>query len=259
IGSESDPGTQLVSGSGSVGVGQSCTFAFRVRLTYLKASAIPTAARTNRATAHTSSRAGAIVATGQDADSVQLRLPRIDVTKMLTGVQQIGEEPVFDVGYAIVVRNTSEARAPNAQLTDDLAATFAPGAPRVTIVAGPSIEGGNASLTLAASYDGVAATSLLVGSDTMMPGTEQRIVLTVRVRYDSGNSIPVGVDLNNSAVASTSAAPSGALIMSDASTDVTESGEPPRADDVTKPTTVHLVPRARLIVEKIANMFVAEI
>ena len=65
IGSESDPGTQLVSGSGSVGVGQSCTFAFRVRLTYLNASAIPTAAQTNRATAHTSSRAGAIVATGK--------------------------------------------------------------------------------------------------------------------------------------------------------------------------------------------------
>ena len=93
----------------------------------------------------------------------------------------------------------------------------------------------------------------------MMPGTEQRIVLTVRVRYDSGSSIPVGVDLNNSAVASTSVAPGGALIMSDASTDVTESGEPPRADDEPKPTTVHLVPRARLIVEKIANMFVAEI
>ena len=87
IGSESDPGTQLLSGSGSVGVGQSCTFAFRVRLTYPNAAAIPTAAQTNRATARTSSRAGGlIVATAEDAASVQLRLPRIDVTKMLTGV-----------------------------------------------------------------------------------------------------------------------------------------------------------------------------
>ena len=48
IGSESDPGTQLLSGSGSVGVGQSCNFAFRVRLTYRNAAAIPTAAQTNR-------------------------------------------------------------------------------------------------------------------------------------------------------------------------------------------------------------------
>jgi hypothetical protein len=99
-------------------------------------------------------------------------------------------------------------------LTDDLAATFAPGTPRVTIVSGPSIEGGNASLTLAASYDGAAATALLSGSDTMLPGTEQRIALTVRVRYDSASSIPVGVDLNNSAVASTSVAPGGTIIMS---------------------------------------------
>ena len=131
IGSESDPATQLLGGSGSVGVGQGCNFAFRVRLTYRNAAAIPTAAQINRATARTSSRAGGlIVATAEASASVQLRLPRIDVTKMLTGVQQVGDESVFDVGYAFVLRNTSEAPAPNAQLTDDLAATFAPGAPR---------------------------------------------------------------------------------------------------------------------------------
>ena len=116
---------------------------------------------------------------------MQLRLPRIDVTKMLTGVQQLGDESVFDVGYAFVLRNTSEAPAPNAQMTDDLAATFAPGAPRISILSGPSLEGGDASLTLATSYDGVTAKSMLAGSDTMMPGTEQRIALTVRVRYDT--------------------------------------------------------------------------
>jgi uncharacterized repeat protein (TIGR01451 family) len=189
---------------------------------------------------------------------VQVRLPRVDVTKMLTSVQQVGDESIFDVGYALVMRNTSDAPAPNAQLIDDLAATFAPGTPRITIVSGPSLEGGDASLTLAASYDGVTAKSMLAGSDTMRPGTEQRIAFTVRVRYDSGSSIPVGVDLNNSAIASTTAA-GGIVIMSDESTDVTESGEPPRADDEPKPTTVHLEPRPRLTVEKLANVLVAEI
>ena len=100
---------------------------------------------------------------------------------------------------------------------------------------------------------------MLAGSDTMMPGTENRIGFTVRVRYDSGGSIPVGVDLNNSAIATTSVTPGGIVITRDESTDVTESGAPPRADDEPKPTTVHLVPRARLTVEKIANMLVAEI
>ena len=53
--------------------------------------------------------------------------------------------------------------------------------------------------------------------------------------------------------------PGGVVITRDESTDVTESGEPPRADDEPKPTTVRLVPRARLTVEKIANVLVAEI
>ena len=51
----------------------------------------------------------------------------------------------------------------------------------------------------------------------------------------------------------------GVVITRDESTDVTESGAPPRADDEPEPTTVRLVPRARLTVEKIANMLVAEI
>ena len=93
----------------------------------------------------------------------------------------------------------------------------------------------------------------------MAPGTESRIVFTVRVRYASGAAIPVGVDLNNSAIATTSATPGGVVITRDESTDVTDSGAPPRADDEPEPTTVRLVPRAQLTVEKIANVLVAEI
>jgi uncharacterized repeat protein (TIGR01451 family) len=154
IGSESDPATQLLSGTGSVGVGKSCSFAFRVRLTYRDAAAVPAAEQTNRATARTSSRSGGLtVASGAAAASVRLRLPRVDVTKMLTGVTQLGDEPVFDISYAIVVRNTSEAPATNVQVTDNLAETFAPASPAISIVSGPSIETGNASLTLSASFN----------------------------------------------------------------------------------------------------------
>ena len=154
-------------------------------------------------------------------------LPRVDVTKMLTGVTQVGDEPVFDVSYAIALRNTSEAAAPNVQVTDDLAATFAPGAPGITVVSGPSIESGNASLTLATGGNRSTApprSAMLAGSDTMPPGTESRIGFTVRVRYESGASVPVGVDLNNSAISTTSVTPAGVVITRDESTDVDRLG-----------------------------------
>ena len=263
IGSESDPGTQLLSGSPSLGAGQGCTIDFRVRLTYASAAAIPTTPQSNRVSARTTTSTGGItIASAESAASVRLLLPRVDVTKMLTGVTQLGDEPVFDVSYAIVLRNTSEAAAPNVQVTDNLAETFAPGAPGISVVSGPSIESGNASLTLATggnAFNGTTATAMLAGSDTMMPGTESRIGFTVRVRYASAASIPVGIDLNNSAIATTSVTSGGVVITRDESTDVTESGAPPRADDEPEPTTVRLVPRARLTVEKIANMLVAEI
>ena len=260
IGSEFDPGTQLLSGSPPLGAGQGCTIEFRVRLTYTSAAAIPTAPQSNRAAARTSTGAGGVtLATAETATSVRLLLPRVDVTKMVTAVTQLGDEPVFDISYAIVVRNTSEAPATNVQVVDNLAETFAPGTPAISISSGPAIESGNASLTLATSFNGTSATAMLAGSDTMVPGTESRIAFTVRIRYESAASIPVGIDLNNSAIATTSVTAGGVVITTDESTDVTESGAPPRADDEPDPTTVRLVPRARLTVEKIANMLVAEI
>jgi hypothetical protein len=72
------------------------------------------------------------------------------------------------------------------QVTDNLAETFAPGAPVITLVSKPSIESGNASLTLAGLVQRHHRDGDLAGSDTMQPGTESRIVFTVRVRYSSG-------------------------------------------------------------------------
>src|SRR5204863_190160 len=151
IGSESDAATQLLGGPGSVGVGKSCTFAFRVRLTYRDAAAIPSADQTNRATARTSSRSGGLtVASGAAAASVRLRLPRVDVTKMLTGVTQLDDEPkpttvrlvprarltaekianmlVGEIGdavqYAVRVRNVGGPTLPDVSVTDRLPLGF---------------------------------------------------------------------------------------------------------------------------------------
>jgi hypothetical protein len=109
IGSETDPGTQLLSGSPSLVAGETCTIDFRVRLTYTSARHSD-GGQLNRVSARTTTSAGGVIlASAEDTASVKLLLPRADVTKMVTGVKQLGDEPVFDVSYAIVVRNTTEA------------------------------------------------------------------------------------------------------------------------------------------------------
>jgi uncharacterized repeat protein (TIGR01451 family) len=263
IGAEFDPATQLLAGLASLGVGQGCTIEFTARLTYSSAAAIPTTEQANRVSARTSTGSAITVASAQDESSVQLLIPRVDVTKMVTrSVAQVGNDPVFDVSYAIALRNTSQTAAPNVQVIDNLAETFGPGAPAISIVSGPTIESGNASLTLATggnAFNGTTATAMLAGSDTMLPGTESRIVFTVRLKYSSNSAVPVGVDLNNTAIATTSGTPGGVVIARDESTDVTDSGAPPQADDEPDPTTVRLVPHAQLTVQKVANVLVAEI
>ena len=58
IGSEFDPGTQLLSGSPALAAGQGCTIDFRVRLTYASVAVIPTASQSNRVAARTSTSTG---------------------------------------------------------------------------------------------------------------------------------------------------------------------------------------------------------
>ena len=135
IGSAPSSATNLLSGS-TLGIGQACTIRFTVHVTYPTAAAIPSASQNNRVTAS----AGTSRQVHVEAEApVRLILPRVDVTEAVTGVTQLDEEPVFDIGFLFVLRNTTEADAHNIQLIDSLAQTFAAGSPTITIQSGPTL------------------------------------------------------------------------------------------------------------------------
>ncbi len=263
LGPARSPGTNLLVGTGALAPRQECTLTLVVRVAYASAAAIPREPQVNHVEAWTSAApGGARLASDTAQATVVLRLPRVDVTKALVAVQQVGEEPAFDVSYALVVRNTGEVQARNVQLSDDLAAAFGAGRPIITLVSGPGLAAGTAAITLAVgpdAFDGVARTALFAGSDSLSPGVERAVELTVRLRYPSVRDIPEGVDLVNTAVATTSADPGGVVISSDASTDVTESGADPTADDTPRPTVVRFVPKPRLALQKTASTRAVEV
>ncbi|MFN7982977.1 MAG: hypothetical protein U0Q11_14050 [Vicinamibacterales bacterium] len=271
--------TSLLSGA-TLGVGQSCTITFTARVAYPTANAIPSTLQVNRVTA----TAGSAQQARADAEaSVKLVLPRVDITQALTGVAQIGDEPIFDLGFRILVRNTSEADAHNVQVIDDLRQSFSAGSPTITIQSGPVLEllttpasadaqdgdvktvdaagAATAGLTLTPDFNGTTVTTLLKGDDTLPAGREQAITMTVRLTYASSNVVPVDVDLTNTPVVTTSVTPGGIVVTRDESTDVTAAaaGTDPQADDVPKPTVIRLTPVARLVVQKVASARVAEI
>ncbi|MFN7982688.1 MAG: SdrD B-like domain-containing protein [Vicinamibacterales bacterium] len=192
--------------------------------------------------------------------------------------QATGGEPVFDIGFRIVVRNTTEADAHNVQVTDNLSQTFTAGSPTLTVVEGPTIglltaptastagaqsatetATGTPGLTLSPDFNGTTVKTLLTGDDTLPAGREQIITMTVRVRYPGSDAIPVDADLSSTPVVTTSVTPGGIVITRDESTDVTSTAADPQPDDAPHPTMIRLNPAARLIVQKVASTRVAEI
>ena len=120
-------------------------------------------------------------------------------------------------------------------------------------------NGASAGLTPSFDFNGTTVPMLLRGDDTLPAGREQAITMTVRVAYPSSNAIPVDTDLTSAPVATTSVTPGGTVITRDESTDVTSSSAVPQKDDAPKPTVIHLTPTARLVVQKVASVRVAEI
>ena len=221
IGSTPSASTNLLSGTSSLRAGEGCTITFTVRVAYPAGTVVPRSAQTNEAEARTSITPGGPEITTESATAeVVLRLPRVDVTKSLVAVTQVGEEPVFDVAYAFVVRNTSEVAAPNVQLVDDLARVFSAGSPTISLQNGPTLGAGDAPLTLARDFNGTTRTSLLTGSDLVPPGSTRTITLTVRLRFASARQIPEGVDIRNTATATTSVTLGGVVISTDDLDDV---------------------------------------
>ncbi len=252
--------TNLLSGTATLTGRQGCVIAFTVRVTYENAAALPRDKQVNRVEAWTSMSPGGVrVASDDSGADVVLRLPRVDITKALGAVTQVDDEPVFDVRYVFVLRNTGEVPAINVQVADDLARVFAAGSPVITIQEGPTLAGGDAALTLAPDFNGTSKTALLTGRDTIAANATQRIEMTVRVRYASARQIPVNDSIVNTARATTSVTSGGIVISSDDSTDVTESSADPTADDVPQATAVRFTPRPRLSVTKTSSLQVVEV
>jgi uncharacterized repeat protein (TIGR01451 family) len=186
--------------------------------------------------------------TATDIDVVSATVtPRVDISKAtpnrtVVGIRQADGQIAVDVPYTLVIRNTSAVAAPNVPIIDNLAATFAAGAPTITIQAGPVLGAGTAPLTLAsgaAVFNGTTRTALLTGTDVMPQGSERAITFTVRLVYPSAAAIPAA-DVTNSARSSTSGTPGGTPTQSEDSTDVSGTGEGPRSDDIPSPTPVTL-------------------
>ena len=263
VGAVPGSSTQLLAGSATLQPGQGCALALTVLVTYPSAAAVPKAPQRNLAVAEARGPGGSpTLATSSSTSDVLLAIPRVDITKSLTGVVQVGVEPTFDVSYRFVIRNTGSVPAPNVQIVDNLAETFAPGTPAITILSGPSLGSGDAALTIATTpspFNGVTQTSMLTGSDTVAPGAQLEIALTVRLRYGTGADIPEGTDLPNTARATSSVTAGGTIISTDDSTDVTRSAADPAADDVAAATVVRLIPQARLTIDKLSSVSIVEV
>lgn len=260
VGALETASTNLLTGSATLSGSQGCSITFTVRVTYENAAAVPRASQVNRAEGYSSTAfAGSHASVDDGSAEVVLRLPRVDITKALTGVSQLGDDPAFDVSYALVVRNTGEVPATNVQISDDLAHVFAAGSPTITLPVAPAFGDGDAALTMAGDFNGTSKTGLLSGSDTIAPNTMRTIRLTVRVRYASTLQIPVNQDIVNSARATTSVTPGGVVISVDESTDVTETPADPSAGDVPVATAVRFTPKPRLSITKTASLQVVEV
>jgi uncharacterized repeat protein (TIGR01451 family) len=164
---------------------------------------------------------------------------KIDVAKAAGVPTQTGAS-TFTVPYTVVVKNTGTIPATNVQVEDNLATTFATGAPVVTISTAAATA---APCTInPTAFNGVANTRLLVGTNTLAVGESCTITFTANVAYPSVAAIPAALQ-NNTAVANTyiapPATPGGPSTGTPVATDTSTTGTPPPANSPpgTPPTT----------------------
>lgn len=276
--------TTLLSGSATFAPGQGCELVIRVRVAYPDAAAIPAGPQVNQAMAATYATPGSTRLAQDESDSgreptttnagepgdtggaddptpVTFVVPRLDITKAVTRVEQV-DDTTFDVRYVLKVKNTASVPARHVQVSDDLAAAFSLGSPSLTIVDGPSLEDGDGHLTLAtgaSAFDGTTRTLLLTGDDVLPAGQSRALAFTVRVRFASVSAIPANRPLLNVAVATSAASPGAPPLTLDSSSDVTTTGAEPTPSDEAAPTVALLTPRARLSIVKVAATPIAEV
>ncbi|MBB5207432.1 DUF11 domain-containing protein [Chiayiivirga flava] len=204
---------------------------------------------------------GSDSASSSDGGSCAFTAQTIDVVKAAGAVAPVNAT-TFDVPYSLVVGNLGGVPVPNVQVSDNLANTYADGAPTLAIVAGPTAA---APCTVNPGFDGVSDFALLAGLDTLAPGASCAIDFTVRVSYASAADIPLGTQENTAYASSTSGAgpnpgysyPGGAplppvsLIAADESTDGPALPTDPDGD-LPSPTPV-LFPAPGIAIDKSSN------
>ncbi|GHF40652.1 putative repeat protein (TIGR01451 family) [Deinococcus metalli] len=127
---------------------------------------------------------------------------RIDVVKSVGSVSA-QSATTFDVPYTVTVKNTGPVSDPNVQLTENLAQTFSAGSPALSIVAGPAVTSGSA--TVNAGFTGTGDTRLLSGTTALAAGASVTVTFTVRVTYSTQASVPASTTTLNNSVIATSA------------------------------------------------------
>ena len=141
------------------------------------------------ATANISFLSTAAASSSTDGASDPFYRVPLDVGKSLvSGVAN--DNRTFDFTFDVSGTNLSTIEnAPNFQLTENLARTFAVNSPTVTVVAAPTRLSG-ATLPLNPAFNGTSDTRLLVGNAPLAPRAGIALRFTVRVQYASAAQVP---------------------------------------------------------------------
>jgi len=175
----------------------------------------------------------------------------IGVAKDLGSVSEI-TTGVFDVTFNLIVSNLSDkVSATNVQIVEDLSTTFA----AATSFAVQSVTALN--LTPNAAFNGSSDTNLLAGTDTLIVGQSESVVVVVRV--DTGGNLG---PYTNQVTATSASTPGGPPVSSDLSDDGTnpdsdgngDGGGTVAGDPENDPTVFQLPPQQISLAKQLVSL-----
>ena len=191
------PGVNLLVGTDTVAVGESCQIVVSITVTVDSTSASPAAldtTLTNTANGSGTSPGGEGVSDSDDDSTILEESPSIDVIKTITAGPTNNQDGTWDIQYTIDAINDGDVDLLNVQVTDGLEAVF-----------GAALQSATATTlapcTVDAGYTGLApATNLLVGSDTIPVNGSCSIVIDVVVLVDgSADAAALATNFANTA------------------------------------------------------------
>ena len=164
----------LPAGGVAPGASLTCTADYTVTQADVDAGQV-----TNLATASTEVN-GETAVSPEVSETVEANVePRLDVTKTTVASRQLFG-PIFEVEYAINLKNSGNVTLTNVQLEDDLAAAFAP----ATVFGTPIVEA--TDLSASPQYDGLSLVDLLNGTDNLAVGETGSLSITARLDITNG-------------------------------------------------------------------------